>query len=182
MTHKSTFTPALLFTGIIVSNSISLNEIYPILESHFNNTIGQISKTFPFSHSNYYESEMGPDLQRVFLSFKTPICPSTGYRYKLLAHDIESRYCDGASRRINIDPGILSLHNLILFSTKNYAHRIACQDGIFAELTCKFSSKTMIPLEWTYPDFKLPAIEDFFLSIRQDYHHHLKENYDSVYS
>ena len=38
----------------------------------------------------------------------------------------------------NLDPGMLSLHNLVLASTKGFAHRIYMREGIYAELALLF--------------------------------------------
>ena len=44
-------------------------------------------------------------------------------------------------RRVNLDPGLLSLANLILATTKNRSHRIPLFDGIYAELTLLYAKK-----------------------------------------
>ena len=54
---------------------------------------------------------------------------------------------------------MILLHNLVLYSTKNYAHRIACNKHIYSELTLLFVKKQVKILEWTYPDFFKQAIQ-----------------------
>ena len=110
------FENACLFTGLIFQPAISLAEIIQSIEGHFKQSIALKSDIFSFDHSNYYEPEMGPGLKRVFLSFQTPVTPDKAFHYKLLAMDLERRYTHNSLRQINIDPGILNLHNVILFS------------------------------------------------------------------
>ena len=128
------FDNACLFTGLIFQADLSLSEITQSIEESFKQNIARQSDIFSFDHSSYYEAEMGPKLKRVFLSFQTPVSPDMAFAYKHMAIKLEDYYSDNRSRKINIDPGILNLHNIILFSTKNFAHRIPCQEGIYAEL------------------------------------------------
>ena len=72
-------------------------------------------------------------------------------------------------RRVNIDPGYISLDKLVLFTTKNYSHRIYLNEGIYAEVTLKFERKSFVPLPWTYPDYKTLEYIDFFNKIRETY-------------
>ena len=173
---KPSFTPTQLFTGIIYSNTISLSLILDLVSTTFNNRIMLCSLPQPFDHSSYYNDEIGPNLTRVFIGFEIPVQPELGFKYKLKAVELENRYKNNNKRIFNIDPGILSLHNVILYSTKNFSHRIACQDGVYAEVTCLFQQKQLIPLDWTYPDFRQQAHQRFFLHLRSMYHHYLRSN------
>ena len=71
-------------------------------------------------------------------------------------------------RRINIDPGYLSAHSLILATTKQAAHRPYLGRGIYADLTYRFIRGGFEPLEWTYPDFRQPHVRRFFERLRQE--------------
>ena len=57
----------------------------------------------------------------------------------------------------------------MLFSTKNYAHRVPLHSGIYAELTLIYRNKSYQPVEWTYPDYSSKAYLDFFSDIRYRY-------------
>tara|TARA_A100001015_G_C15024262_1_gene729593 strand:+ start:1475 stop:2011 length:537 start_codon:yes stop_codon:yes gene_type:complete len=178
VTHNTVFTPVKLFTGIIYPSNTTLDDCLSGLETHFQNEIDTLSDTFTFTHSPYYEKEMGAPLSRRFVSFKTLVCPGSAYQFKELSCELEEQFSINQQRSFNIDPGIVSLHNLMLFSTKNYAHRVACQRGIYVEITSLFRSKKMQHLEWTYPDFKFKEIETFFLDLRKHYQHQLQAEYD----
>ena len=67
---------------------------------------------------------------------------------------------------MNIDPGFLSLSNLILASTKAYAHRIYLDKGIYAEVTLIYKDDQFNPLQWTYPDYREKTALDFFTKAR----------------
>ena len=172
---KSLFSPVLLITGILISPKLKIKDIFTQLEQSFNNSIESVSEPFPFDHSNYYEPEMGPNLQRLFVCFKDLIDPETGYLYKCRSNQIETQFSIKNNRYVNLDPGILSMHNLLLYSTKNYSHRIPCNKGIYAELTVLFKKHSVKTLQWTYPDFKQQAIQQFLLEIRKQYSIKLKK-------
>lgn len=158
---------ARLFTGIIYNNLIDLEKVLVDIKTTFSLDIDEISPSFSFDHSSYYLNEMGTKLKRVFISFSPLVLPLKGPEYKVLSQQLEKKYAIDDKRNINIDPGLLTLHNLLLYSTKNYSHRVPCIQGIYADLTYIFTSKNISFLPWTYPDFKQEAIKDFFLNLRK---------------
>ena len=169
-----TFTPVQLFTGIIFNKDVSIDVLTQELEDTFNHKITMISDLYPFNHSSYYTNEMGLDLQRYFVCFNELVAPETAYKYKSLSINLEERHKKNNKRIFNLDPGIISLHNLILYSTKNFAHRIACNQGIYAEVTLLFQKNAINVLDWTYPDFQQQAIQQYFLNVRSTYHSKLR--------
>jgi len=52
---------------------------------------------------------------------------------------------------------LLTLHNLVLATTRDYAHRVYVRDGIHAELTLLYRSGGRQSLPWTYPDCRTAA-------------------------
>ncbi len=126
------------------------------------------AETFPFTHTEYYEKEMGSDLQRSFVSFEQAISPGRLSECKLTSNRIEQQFLnDAGGRTINIDPGMVSLAHLALASTKDFAHRLYLGDGIFGEVSMLYENKTFEPLKWTYPDYQTPEIVDFLLRVRE---------------
>jgi len=51
---------------------------------------------------------------------------------------------------------------VILATTKNHYHRVPLQEGVYAHMEYTIQKKTVVPLEWTYPDFRKPEYMDFF--------------------
>ena len=170
MGQVNPFTKVQLFTGIIVHPNIQVDQVYTSLESEFGLVIDSVSDLYEFDHSTYYQAEMGKNLKRLFVSFKDIVSPDLAYKYKVKSNRIETLYVQDNRRSLNIDPGILSLHNILLFSTKNFSHRIACGQGIYIELTLLFRNDSYVSLDWTYPDFKQSNIQDYFLELRKRYH------------
>jgi len=129
------------------------------------------SPPFKFEHTSYYTAEMGSGLFRRFVSFEKPVDPSLLSKIKLFAMNTELQllYEGTRKRRVNIDPGLLSEPKVVLASAKNFSHRICIGNGIWAEVTLRYSGNTFTTLEWTYPDYAFPESIKFFNRVREIY-------------
>lgn len=160
--------PVKLIIGFIFKEEKILNKTKIILEKHFG-VIDFESKTLDFLHTDYYTKEFGRGLKRRFISFKRLIPAQGLYKIKITTSALEQKLSRGDKRRVNIDPGYLDLSKLILFSTKDYRHRIHLNSGIYAEVTLFYGNKSFRPWEWTYPDYKSDEYIAIFNQIRQIY-------------
>ncbi len=106
-----------------------------------------------FSQTDYYNAEMGDKLSRIFILFEPLLERDKLSDIKLETNGIEDRLSVKDRRTVNIDPGYISLENVILATTKGYAHRIYIGKGIYGDLTLTFHAGTFRALEWTYPDY-----------------------------
>jgi len=88
---------------------------------------------------------------------------------KLKTIEIEDLLSLNGKRRINLDPGYLTLAKIVLASTKNYSHRIHLKKGIYGEVTLIYYSKdgTFKPHLFTYRDYQDKACIDIFLHVRE---------------
>jgi hypothetical protein len=122
---------------------------------------------FLFDHSDYYEPEMGAGLLKFLVSFAEPVPAERLPEIKLATNAVESRFTDGrGGRLINLDPGLVSLSNVVLATTKGHAHRLYLGRGIWGEVTLVFRGRAFEPLTWTYPDYRTPAVLDFLREVR----------------
>ncbi len=124
-------------------------------------------RAFDFTH--YYDREMGTPITRCFLSFERLVSPEELAGIKLFTNDLEGVTAVAGKRRINLDPGLLSLNRFVLASTKDNGRRIPLTDGIYAEITLVYESGDFRPLEWTYPDFRSPWYREVFRALREIY-------------
>lgn len=155
-----------LFAGILCKEEL-LSKLEKILKP-----LGEIeekSDILNFGHfSDYYNEEMGEGLKRLWLTFKGLRSPENIHIIKLITNKIEDAYSINGKRIINIDPGYISLANVVLYSTKSYFHRIYISDGIYAEVTLYFKKKEGFqPFPWTYPDYKTSEALSFFNNVRE---------------
>lgn len=151
--------------GLIWSGDLKA-DIGPELEDIFGR-IALKSAPLPFGHTTYYNEEMGGPLTRQWWAFGDLVMPDRLAELKHLTSATEKKYLNArGGRHVNIDPGLLSLNNLILASTKNYAHRIYLGQGIYAEVTLLFKHKGFVFLDWTYPDYREASALEFFIRAR----------------
>ncbi len=127
------------------------------------------SDLLPFAHTRYYTAEFGEGLMRRIVAFAELIDPGRLAEIKRLTNDLEMVWAREGKRRINLDPGYVSLAKLVLATTKNHGHRIYLGQGIYAEVTLRYRDKTFRPWEWTYPDYASPPYIAIFNHIRELY-------------
>ena len=156
----------ILLCGILRRPEVSRKTIISRLETEFG-PIADQSEEFPFYLTTYYEPEMGENLLRSFLTFEKYISPKNQAKIKIKTNEIELEFIKNGCRKINLDPGLLTAHNLSLTTGKDFSHRIYIRDGIFAEVTLMVNKGKLAPLPWTYADYQLPEVLDFFEKQRQ---------------
>lgn len=157
---------AKLICGIISDGEESLKESLSLLVNRFGE-IKEESETINFNFTDYYTVEMGKNLKRKWVGFEKLIEQENLKDIKKETMKIENEFKrEDGTRRVNIDPGYLTLSKLILASTKNYSHRIYLGDGVFAEVTLIYKNREFHPLDWTYPDYK--ENRKFFESMRDN--------------
>lgn len=160
--------PTKLVVGLLSSDRNLLAQAQSALSEGFG-AVSVKSPEIPFSFTDYYEKEMGPNLIRQWVGFQGLVEPDELHEFKRTTGMLEKRFMGpDHKRRVNLDPGLLSLYNLVLASTKGFAHRIYLRDRIYAELELIFQSGKFQPLAWTYPDYQTPVCQEFLMSCRKE--------------
>lgn len=155
------------FVGLIYAPRVNVDDVLEKLSPVIGN-IASKSDTLTFTHTTYYNQEMGDNLVRQWCMFDRLVSPELLTDLKHTTNKLEKTTLnEHGGRQVNIDPGLLSMSNVILASTKNYAHRIYCGRGIYAEVTLIYREKTFKPLDWTYPDYREQTAIDFFCAARE---------------
>lgn len=157
-----------LFSSIIFNNETTLFNAKNILTGEF----GEIdfeSDILSFTHTIYYNKEMGDNLKRQFFSFKNLIQPDYITDVKIFTNKVESNFLKNANRSVNIDPGYITLGKMVLATTKDYSHRVYIKDGIYAEATLRFFKGSYSPFSYTYPDYSSKEVIDIFNYIRNNF-------------
>ena len=121
-----------------------------------------VGPDYPFTFSTYYQEEMGDGLQKRLFLWEGLLPQEALKEAKLFSNDVEARLAGpGGCREVNIDPGLLTLHNLVLATAKGYAHRIYMGGGIYGELTLLYQDGGFKALPWTYPDYRSEEVMGF---------------------
>lgn len=165
MGEATQFLPEKLVMAVLISRPQREQELLGVLGEMWGPP-DLCSPTMPFSFTDYYDNEMGPGIQRFFVSFRRLVDPSLIADIKLQANKVEERFREGDARKVNIDPGLLCLSRFVLVTTKESAHRIPLSGGIYAEVTLLYHKGSFRPLEWTYPDYRSPEYLGILNEIR----------------
>jgi len=172
--HKGTIPgDVLLFSSIIYRDEGPLHKAMDMLGSQFGPELFR-SDHMAFDYTSYYEREFGSPLSRVFVAFERLVPRDCLVDAKTATNSIEDSLKVGGRRSVNIDPGIISLENIILATTKPYSHRVYLGKGIWCEVTLIYEKNTYSPLKWSYPDYSSDKIIAMFNTLRGEYRKRFK--------
>jgi len=159
-----------LFCGLLLAKESHLDAVLEKLKEYYGE-IDLVVGPFSFDEfSNYYEQEMGVELRRYFISFKKLVDRIDLPEIKNASITIEKTFSDDNNKRkINIDPGYLTLGQVFLASTKDNFCRIYIRDGIYAEVTLRFVKDTYTAFPYTYKDYRSEKYLAFFNEVRKIY-------------
>jgi hypothetical protein len=166
MGSAAPFTPEKLVMGILATRDPA--RVLPLLVERWGD-VDCSCPPFPFTFTGYYDAEMGPGIRRSFVSFRRLVDPAGLARIKLETNALEDRFREGGARKVNLDPGLMALSRFSLATTKESAHRIPLEAGIYAEVTLLYSRGSFRPLDWTYPDYRSQPCIGILNGIRRIY-------------
>lgn len=116
---------------------------------------------WPFTETDYYTPEMGPNLGRRLVSFLHLADPAQLASWKVYTNGIEAGFALGGRRVINLDPGYIAKERLVLATGKNFSHRLYLDRGIYGDLTLLYGKGGSHSLPWSFPDYargEMPAL------------------------
>ena len=142
----------LLFVGTLFKDEEAYYKARNILMEKFGEILLESAKK-EWNYSQYYNAELGSPLLRRFIFFKNLISEDEIAQIKIQTNQIEEALSINGKRIINLDPGYIGLAKVVLATTKDYSHRIYIKDGIYAEVTLIFKSKSFQPHMNTYRDY-----------------------------
>ena len=165
---------------LIISMFTSDKNLFGLYKEELIKRFGEVdieSNIQPFDFTDYYEKEFGKKLIQKLFSFSTLVRQDELAEIKIITNKLENKNIDKNitknlthhKRRINLDPGYITLNKYILASTKNGPSRIYLNQGIYAEITLRFINKSFVPCEYTYPNYKTDEYINFLNSVRQKY-------------
>ena len=159
---------------LIISMFTSDKCLFSLYKEELIKRFGEVdmeSNTQPFNFTDYYKEEFGENLTQKLFTFSTLIRQDELTEIKIITNDLENNN----KRKINLDPGYITLNKYILASTKNGPSRIYLNQGIYAEITLRFINKSFVPGEYTYPNYKTNKYINFLNSVRQKYKLQLRD-------
>ncbi|KAA0259325.1 DUF4416 family protein [Deferribacter autotrophicus] len=155
---------------VVFFNAILIDVKYEnIIDDYLNSIFGSpkiVSEKFSFSHTSYYEKEMGNNLVKYFACYDIIDYPDKLVNYKRIAVDIEDFFKENGKRKVNIDPGYVAMEKVVAASTKNFTHRIYLGESIYADLQLYRKKKSYVALPWTFYDYQTSNALIFFEKCR----------------
>jgi len=128
------------------------------------------SDLLDFSHTTYYDRELGAPLARRILAFRDLMPQERLADLKLAAVRLEqARTRPDGTRWVNLDPGLLTQERLVLATGKNFVHRIYLGRGVYADLTLVYTRSGWQNQPWTFPDYATPRMHGLFTGLRTRY-------------
>ncbi|MBI2827383.1 MAG: DUF4416 family protein [Planctomycetia bacterium] len=141
--------------------------------------IALASPVFPFTETDYYRATMGPGLGKIFFVFEQPFDPAELVDAKLQTNTWEQEYAalgrHHEERPLNLDPGYITSAKLVLASTKDFAHRIYLERGIYAEVTLHYQGRGWQHHRFSFPDYQRSDYQAFFTQARDYLRAHKRE-------
>jgi hypothetical protein len=163
----------LLFTSVLYQEKAPVEQATSILKDRFGETM-LATNPMPFTYTSYYHEEMGLPLYRILLAFDKLVPRDSMPSIKTETNRIEKDFMIKGNRTINLDPGLLTMENICLATTKPYTHRIYLSKGIWAEVTLIYRGNSFHKLDWTYPDYASEEMIRIFNGLRETYRRRLR--------
>jgi hypothetical protein len=158
---------ALLFLGLLFACKEVIESTLPLVRERFGDILIE-SHESAWSHSHYYDKELGTPVFRRFIFFNSLFDASTLPDIKLETNSLEDEFSNNGKRRINIDPGYITSSKVVLASAKDYSHRLYLGKGIYGEVALYFQGNRFNPMPYTYQDYKEPKGLDLFERARRE--------------
>jgi Domain of unknown function (DUF4416) len=173
MAEPSPVQPVQVIAGVLFSEAALLAQVDRALEERLS-PIEFRSPAFDFDVTDYYGAEMGGGLKRIIYAFRDLVSPEAIAEIKLATNDVEKYLAGSGRRRVNIDPGYIDYHKLVLASVKFLGQKIYVGKGVYADPTLYYD-KGWRPYPWGFPDFKDGRYNEFLTQVRAAYKAKLKD-------
>ncbi len=165
--------PVKLIAGLMWNTEATLEEILEKLSVF--GVVESRTETFDFNFTEYYLSESGSNLKKIYLTFRDLVGIDDIPELKLKANVFEeANYTREGKRFVNFDPGYISEAKLVMATTKNLPHRVYIGQNLFADLQLIYKKPTFRTIPWTFADIKQEAVIAFFNGVRDVYMKELK--------
>lgn len=157
---------AKLIIALLLSHREQFSALKQRLETEFG-PVDVMGEPRPFTSTGFYAKELGPDHYRGFLAFRDLVPRESLGPIKVLTNRLEREALHGPGlRSFNLDPGVVTLGQLFLASTKDQRQRVYVGDGIYIEPTLYYQDKGWKTFPWTYPSYASGDYFDFLSEAR----------------
>ncbi|RME46020.1 MAG: DUF4416 family protein [Deltaproteobacteria bacterium] len=160
--------PVKLFVAVLWRDPGDFTPLLPRLTAQWG-AVDHAGAPVPFDRTDYYTPEMGAPLFRQIFSFERLFSPEVLVAAKHLTTRLEWESTVGGNRRVNLDPGFLDYHKVVLASMKYGGKKIYLGEGVYADLVLHYVGGEWASLPWTFPDFRSGVHDETLLEMRRRY-------------
>jgi hypothetical protein len=165
--------PVKLIIGVLRCADQPVEDIHRAIENRWGPIESQ-TDGFDFSHTSYYEDEMGRGLIKHYLGIGLLVDVDRMTAIKIESNDMEKEFTKDGRRRANIDPGYLADAKILMMTTKNLAHRVYVGRNLYVDLQLIYKKDSYYPMPWAFADMREPAVIRFFNAVRKRYQEQLR--------
>lgn len=156
--------PVKLFIGILYRDEPVRSDVKEFMMRRWG-LIDQESEVIPFPAPEKLTEEMGTPLFRTFVSFARLIDPGEIALIKMACIGLEEKFRYQGKRRVNLDPGYLDAHKVVLTTTHYAGPKVYHSAGIYLDTSLLFVKGKFQALPWSSSDFKNHLYDDFFSTL-----------------
>jgi hypothetical protein len=160
--------PVKLFVAVLWSHEEALQKAVKRMEECWG-PVDFVGPDRVFDRTDYYEQEMGININRRLLSFLQLFPADHIGMAKHISNDIEDKLAENAKRTVNLDVGYLDCNKIVLASFKGAGQKIYLGNSVWADFIARYRSGRYQPFEWTFPDFKDGRYDQDLGRIREIY-------------
>jgi hypothetical protein len=168
MAHIKQVYKTKLVIGIMYSDKEAYEETIKQLTEKFGE-IDNKSLEYDFNFTDYYEEETGKNLKKQIITFNKLIDRDELAEIKHFTNTIEDQLSKQGKRLINLDPGYMTEHNIVLASAKELPHKVSIGKGMFGDVVLEYRKGDYEDSRHTFPDFRTPIVKEFLKTIRKQY-------------
>ena len=172
MAHTKQTPEVKLLIGIMYNDKELLDRTITSLKQRFGDIESELE--YDFSFTDYYNPEMGENLKKKIIIFRNLIDRKLLAEIKNWTNQLEDKESISQKRKINLDPGYITICNVVLASAKEMPHKIYIGEGMFGDVVLEFKNKSFQHSEHTFPDYKSDIVKNFLNKTRESYKKQLK--------
>jgi hypothetical protein len=156
-----------LYFSLLASSESVLSDMREILGRQYSH-IDIESPIMESEDGAFYMEEMGDRILRQWVSAHNLFFVPQLVEIKRSTHKLELKTSEMGKRTINIDPGYLTANKVIRATSRDAAHRLYMNRGIFVEsVLMAEDARSFSPWPWTDADFRSDLAGDFFQRVRE---------------
>ncbi len=157
-----------LIVGIMYRDKEVFDGVVGTLSERFGEICCQ-SDDYAFDFTDYYEDESGKDLKKRIIVFEELVDRDELAEIKHFTNKIEDNLSEDGKRKINLDPGYMTEHNVVLASAKEMPHKVSIGRGMFGDVVLEYRKGDYEDSRHTFPDYRTRLVRDFLVGVRKKY-------------